>query len=157
MKIFNRLFYSLALIIFVAGFFLPIDSYITPKNGVGFILGIVGASMMLISILGYSIPRRLKLFKKAETFKWFFNFHRMLGVAGPICILYHCGYHLGSPNSNMAVYSMIAVVTAGLITMLLYFIPKIDKYTKWWKSVHLPMSGLLVVTALIHITSIFFY
>lgn len=157
MKIFNRLFYSLALMLFIAGFYLPIDKYLTPKNGPGFILGIVGASMMLVSILGYSIPRRFNLFKKQATTIWFFNFHRILGVLGPILVLYHCGYHLGSQNSNMALYSMFAVVGAGLITMLLSFIPKLDKYTQWWKAIHLPVTFLLVITALVHIISIFFY
>jgi hypothetical protein len=157
MKIFNRLFYSLALITFIAGFFLPIDKYIVPRTGIGFYLGISGCTAMLLAILIYSVPRRMNWFKSPVAVQSAFNAHRVLGVLGPIAVLYHCGYHLGAPNSNMALYAMVAVVIAGLVTMLLTLIPTIDKYTKWWRMVHIPATFFLVITAIVHVMAFIVY
>jgi hypothetical protein len=43
-----------------------------------------------------------------------------LGVIGPIMVLYHCNFSLGSVNSNVALFSMLIVAGSGLIGRFIY-------------------------------------
>jgi len=148
----------MALLIF--GFFFPFREYMTPKAGLGFGLGVAGAIAMLIAILGYSIPKRIRFFrsiKNQQSTTNLFNMHKVLGILGPIAILYHCGYHLGATNSNMALYSMITTVIAGLIGRYLYMTPGLAKYVSWWRMAHMPVVGMLILTSIIHIVAYLVY
>jgi len=46
--------------------------------------------------------------------------HMILGVIGPIAILYHSNFMLGSVNSTAALFSMLLVAGSGLIGRFLY-------------------------------------
>ena len=41
--------------------------------------------------------------------------HMVLGLVGPLLILYHCNYQLGSFNSRVAFYCMLLVAGSGVI------------------------------------------
>ena len=49
-----------------------------------------------------------------------FSLHMLLGVLGPLCILLHCNFRLGSTNSNVALAGMLLVAGSGLIGRYLY-------------------------------------
>jgi hypothetical protein len=102
-----------------AGFVLPIERYLTPRRGIGYVLGIIGGSLMLLLLL-YSARKRLPWFKfLGSTARWF-RAHMLLGVLGPLCILYHSGFRLGAANSNVALFSMLAVASSGLVGRYIY-------------------------------------
>ena len=44
----------------------------------------------------------------------------VLGLAGPLCILYHSNFHLGATNSNVALISMLTVAGSGVIGRYIY-------------------------------------
>ena len=44
----------------------------------------------------------------------------MMGVLGPVFILYHCNFQLGSTNGNIALFSMLLVATSGLVGRYFY-------------------------------------
>lgn len=44
----------------------------------------------------------------------------LLGVAGPVLILYHANFSLGSTNSNIALFCMLIVAGSGLFGRLFY-------------------------------------
>ena len=44
----------------------------------------------------------------------------MLGILGPICILFHANFQLGSTNSNVALFSMLIVAGSGLLGRYIY-------------------------------------
>ena len=46
--------------------------------------------------------------------------HMMFGVYGPILILYHCNFNLGSLNSSVALISMLIVASSGLFGRFFY-------------------------------------
>ena len=46
--------------------------------------------------------------------------HMLFGVAGPVLILYHSNFGLGSTNSNIALFSMLIVAGSGLFGRLFY-------------------------------------
>ena len=106
-----------ALLVFGVTF--PVSRYITPTRGLGYVLGIAGGSMMLLLFL-YSARKRLRwLAFLGPTARWF-RFHMLLGVLGPLCILYHADFSLGATNSNVALFSMLTVAGSGLIGRYIY-------------------------------------
>ncbi|MDE2049691.1 MAG: pyridine nucleotide-disulfide oxidoreductase [Gammaproteobacteria bacterium] len=108
---------ALALLIF--GLTFPIGRYITPTRGLGYALGITGGSMMLLLFL-YSARKRFRwLAFLGPTARWF-RFHMVLGVLGPLCILYHADFSLGATNSNVALFSMLTVAGSGLVGRYIY-------------------------------------
>lgn len=142
---------AIAILLLIIGFFAPLDDYLTPKSGLGLGLGIFGVSAMLIAVLGYSIPKRVRFLRNLNIVNQVFAIHKILGIFGPIAILYHCRFHLGVQNSNIALYSMLAVVSAGLIGRYLFMRPILAKYLFWWRIGHLPLVGLLSAATIAHI------
>jgi hypothetical protein len=106
-----------ALLVF--GFTFPIDRYITPNRGLGYALGIAGGSMMLLLLL-YSARKRYRWLSFLGTISRWFRFHMALGILGPICILYHADFGLGATNSNVALFSMLAVAGSGIVGRYIY-------------------------------------
>lgn len=105
--------------VIVWGYRFPTDRYITPERGLGYLLGIIGGSMMLLLLL-YPARKRLRWLSFIGTVKRWFQAHMLLGVLGPICILFHANFSLGATNSNVALWSMIVVAASGLIGRYFY-------------------------------------
>jgi hypothetical protein len=108
-----------ATVVLILGWIVPLRDYITPRSGLGYALGIVGGSLML-ALLIYPVRKRIAALAFIGTPVFWFRFHMILGVVGPICILYHCGYKTGATNSNVALWSMIIVAGSGVIGRYLY-------------------------------------
>src|SRR2546421_12972962 len=66
----------------ILGWILPTHRYITPQRGVGYWLGIVGGSMMLILLL-YSGVKRAPCFNFLGPGLAGFRFNMVLGILGP--------------------------------------------------------------------------
>jgi hypothetical protein len=110
---------ALATVLLIVGWLSPLGHYITPRSGLGYALGIIGGSLML-ALLVYPARKRLQSLAVLGSNKMWFQIHMVFGVAGPICILYHCGYHMGATNSNVALWSMLIVAGSGLVGRYLY-------------------------------------
>lgn len=93
--------------------------YFDPEQGLGYALGIVGGSLMLMLML-YPLRKRLKPMRRWGAVRHWFRMHMLFGIAGPLAILYHCNFHLGAINSNVALLSMLVVAASGLIGRFLY-------------------------------------
>jgi hypothetical protein len=101
------------------GWRLPTQRYITPERGVGYALGILGGSFILLLFL-YSARKHFRwLGFLGSVAKWF-RIHMVLGILGPLCILYHSNFSLGAANSNVALFSMLTVAGSGLIGRYIY-------------------------------------
>ena len=108
-----RLYILLALAI-LAGYLLRDISFITPESGLGYWLGIVGGSMMLALLL-YPLRKRLRFLHIMGPTRHWFRMHMAFGLVGPLLILYHCNFQLGSVNSKVALYCMLLVAGSGII------------------------------------------
>jgi len=147
-----------AVALVVAGFIFPVNRYLSPEHGLGYLLGWIGASMMLLLFL-YSIKKRWPNHLPRSHHSWFW-WHPLLGVFGPIAILYHTAFRLGKANGWIALVSMLIVATSGVVGRYLYNrvrIPPFDTWFRWWRLIHLPFLGMLAMTALAHIISTFVY
>ena len=106
-------------ILLVIGWVFPTERYLTPESGLGYALGILGGSLMLLLLL-YPLRKRVEWFSFLGGVRTWFQIHMFLGLIGPICILYHSNYRLGAINSNVALFSMLIVSGSGLIGRYFY-------------------------------------
>lgn len=111
--------YVLSALAIYAGWLGRDQRNINAEHGLGYALGIVGGSLMLVLLL-YSVRKRVRfLARLGETRHWF-RAHMILGVVGPILILYHCNFELGDLNSKVALYCTLLVAGSGLLGRYLY-------------------------------------
>lgn len=95
------------------------DNYLSAETGAGYLLGIAGGSLMIVLLL-YPLSKRLSLLTRLIPIRYWFGFHMMLGIVGPVMILFHSNFHLGSTNSSIAMISMLLVSGSGLIGRYIY-------------------------------------
>jgi len=89
------------------------------EDGWGYWFGIVGGSLMLLLLL-YPMRKRLNFMSKWLTVKFWFRLHMVFGVLGPVLIMMHSSYHLGSLNGRVALFSMLIVAISGLFGRYFY-------------------------------------
>lgn len=102
-----------------AGFLQREDSYLSPSDGLGYWLGIVGGSLMLLLML-YPLRKTWRAMSGWGPIKYWFQLHMLFGIIGPVLILFHSNFKLGSTNSNLALFCMLIVASSGLIGRYLY-------------------------------------
>ena len=95
------------------------EGHLTPGTGVGYWLGIAGASAMLLLLL-YPLRKRVKGLRGLGSVGGWFRLHMVLGIVGPALILFHSNFKLGALNSNVALFAMLIVAASGLIGRYLY-------------------------------------
>jgi hypothetical protein len=115
----GRVLFVLVSVLLFLGWSTQTERYINPNRGVGYALGIIGGSLMLI-LLVYSLRKRWTWLKFLGSTPGWFRFHMVLGIAGPVCILYHSNFATGATNSNVALFSMLTVAGSGLIGRYIY-------------------------------------
>ncbi len=96
-----------------------LERYLTPKRGLGYAFGIAGGSMLLLLLL-YSARKRFAWLRWMGAIPSWFQFHMVLGVLGPILILFHADFRLGATNSNVALFSMLLVAASGVVGRYIY-------------------------------------
>ncbi len=101
------------------GYYAHLERYISPKSGTGYWLGIVGGSLMVLLLL-YSARKRASWLRWMGAIPAWFEFHMVLGVVGPMMILFHSNFSLGATNSNVALFSMLLVAGSGVIGRYIY-------------------------------------
>lgn len=106
--------YALIALFVAAGWLLRDLHLITPEKGTGYWLGIIGGVLML-SLLLYPLRKRLRFLHKLGSTKGWFRMHMILGLVGPLLVLYHCNFQLGSFNSRVAFYCMLLVAGSGIV------------------------------------------
>jgi len=95
------------------------DNGLTPKSGIGYWLGIVGSGLMLLLLL-YPLRKRIRSLRAIGTVTFWFRAHMILGVFGPVLILLHANFRLGSVNSNVALVAMLIVAISGIVGRYFY-------------------------------------
>ncbi len=101
------------------GVHFPTARYISPQYGFGYALGIIGGSMMLLLLL-YPLRKRVRWLKFMGSVPLWFKAHMILGVLGPLLILFHANFSTGATNSNVALVCMLVVSGSGLFGRYFY-------------------------------------
>lgn len=115
----SKLFYLSIFVLIYIGWKNKELSNLTPESGTGYWLGIIGGSFMLILLL-YPLRKKVRFLNMFGKIKYWFKLHMLLGVLGPVAILFHANFSLGSTNSNVAFFSMAIVASSGLVGRYLY-------------------------------------
>lgn len=95
------------------------ESYLTPKEGLGYWLGIAGSAAMLLLLI-YSLSKRMRSRSVLWKVAFWFRAHMVLGLIGPTLILFHANFSLGALNSNVALLVMLIVVGSGIVGRFLH-------------------------------------
>jgi hypothetical protein len=101
------------------GLHFPTSRYISPKHGWGYALGIIGGSMMLLLLL-YPLRKRVRWLNFLGKMTLLFQVHMILGVLGPVLVLFHANFKTGATNSNVALACMLIVSGSGLFGRYFY-------------------------------------
>ncbi len=88
-------------------------------KGLGYVLGLVGGSLMLVLLL-YPLRKHLRVMHEWGPLKYWFRFHMIAGVLGPLLVLFHSTFRVGSLNAAVALACMLLVVASGLAGRFLY-------------------------------------
>lgn len=93
--------------------------YYTPRSGFGFYLGVVG-TVMMVALLAYPLRKSMRWMHRWGAVKHWFRVHMILGVIGPILVVFHSTFQIRSPNAAVALGSMLVVVISGLVGRFVY-------------------------------------
>lgn len=86
---------------------------------VGYWLGVAGGTMMLL-LFSYPLRKHVRAFHSWGKAKWWLWVHMALGIGGPVLILAHSTFRIGSLNAGVALYSMLVVAGSGVVGRFLY-------------------------------------
>ncbi len=101
------------------GFIIKKQEILVPGEGLGYKLGLVGGCMMLLLLI-YPAFKRSRFFGTGQKAAFWFQWHMMLGIVGPLLIFYHSNFSMGAMNSNVALFSMILVAGSGVVGRYIY-------------------------------------
>jgi hypothetical protein len=96
-----------------------LERYLTPQRGLGYSLGIIGGSMMVLLLI-YSARKRAAWLHWLGGIAAWFEIHMVLGILGPILVLFHANFRLGATNSNVALICMLLVAGSGVVGRYIY-------------------------------------
>ncbi len=91
----------------------------TAGDEIGYNLGLAGGILMLLLLI-YPLRKRVRALDAMGPIKHWFSMHMALGIAGPVLILLHSRFELGSLNASIAFWSMVLVATSGVVGRFLY-------------------------------------
>ena len=117
--LFTTMFYAAACFIIYAGWCFREYELITAERGTGYYLGIIGVVLMLLLVV-YPMRKRIHALAFLGSNKLWFRLHIAFGIVGPVFVIFHTNYDLGSLNSQVALFSMIIVALSGIVGRYIY-------------------------------------
>jgi len=93
--------------------------YYRSGDDVGYWMGVAGGVMMLL-LFSYPLRKYFRFMQRLGKVKWWFIVHMVLGIGGPLMILLHTTFRLGSVNAAVALFSMLIVAGSGVVGRFLY-------------------------------------
>ncbi|MGH2901262.1 MAG: pyridine nucleotide-disulfide oxidoreductase, partial [Solirubrobacteraceae bacterium] len=101
------------------GYHLRDEMYLSPDAGLGYGLGVAGLAAMSALLL-YSLRKRARVLWSLGPLRHWFHVHMLLGVLGPVMILFHANFEVRSMNAAVALVAMLIVAGSGFIGRFAY-------------------------------------
>lgn len=89
------------------------------KSDFGYWMGVAGGVLMLL-LFAYPLRKRWPALARIGKTKHWFIVHMVLGIGGPLTILAHCSFRIGSVNAGVALFSMLVVALSGIAGRFIY-------------------------------------
>jgi hypothetical protein len=118
-SIFPKVFTVAVLLALWIGWVSRDDNGLTPVSGAGYWLGIAG-SVLMLALLLYPLRKRMRSLRAIGSVTFWFNTHMILGVLGPVLIMWHANFRLGSINCSAALIIMLVVAISGVFGRYLH-------------------------------------
>ncbi len=115
----DALIYVLLVLLTLGAWQISRQGYFEAGDDVGYWLGVAGGVMML-ALFSYPLRKYVKVFRRWGKVKWWFLVHITLGIGGPLLILVHSTFRIGSLNAAVALYSMLIVALSGVVGRFIY-------------------------------------
>lgn len=107
------------LVLLLAAWVVRNNAPYNPAQGLGYGLGLAGG-LLLLGLLLYPLRKRWRVMHGWGGLKYWFQFHMAGGVFGPLLILFHSTFHVGSFNAAVALSCMLLVVASGVVGRFMY-------------------------------------
>lgn len=91
----------------------------TAGSTLGYNLGLVGGVLMLL-LLPYALRKRLRSLRQVGTMRGWFLFHIFAGLLGPLLVLFHSTFWIGSFNGGIALACTLLVTASGAVGRFFY-------------------------------------
>jgi hypothetical protein len=88
-------------------------------SDLGYWIGVAGAVMMLL-LFAYPLRKRTPALARFGKAKHWFVLHMVFGVLGPVLVLAHSAFRIGSLNAGVALVSMLVVAASGIVGRVIY-------------------------------------
>jgi len=111
--------YAVVTAVIVAAWSLRDENLIRAEVGLGYWLGIAGGSLMLLLLI-YPLRKRLKALAWMGSVRFWFRTHMIFGILGPLLVLLHSNFTLGSLNGRVALFCTLIVAGSGIFGRYLY-------------------------------------
>lgn len=92
---------------------------VTAGSNIGYWMGVAGGLMMLALFL-YPVRKHVQFMRNWGPLKYWFVFHMVCGIGGPLLILLHSTFRIGSLNAAVALVSMLIVAASGIVGRFIY-------------------------------------
>ena len=115
----NWLFSLFVIAVLYYGWSIRDEGHLTAESGLGYALGIIGGSLMLLLLL-YPLRKRVRRMRRWMHVRHWFRMHMIFGILGPVFIMLHSGFKLGSTNGTVALFSMLVVAMSGFVGRYFY-------------------------------------
>jgi hypothetical protein len=89
------------------------------RSDTGYWIGVVGGTMMLL-LFAYPLRKRWQVLAGLGKAKHWFVVHMVLGIFGPVLVLAHSTFQIGSVNAGVALFSMLIVAASGVAGRFIY-------------------------------------
>lgn len=88
-------------------------------SGTGYLLGLFGGVMMLL-LFAYPLRKHWRFMRAWGATKYWFSLHMLFGIGGPLLILMHSRFSIGSINAGVALTCMLLVAGSGVVGRFIY-------------------------------------
>jgi hypothetical protein len=92
---------------------------LTASSRAAYWLGVAGGSMMLMTFL-FPLRKRIAWMRNWGAAKHWFVVHMVCGIVGPLLVVVHTAYGVGSINAAVALTSMLLVAGSGIVGRFIY-------------------------------------
>lgn len=118
-RIYTIAFYLLVSVALFAGWSVRREEHLVAESGPGYALGIIGGGAMLLLLL-YPLRKKLRFMQRMGAVRHWFRAHMLLGIIGPVLVLFHANFRFGSTNSTVVLSTTLLVAGSGLAGRYIY-------------------------------------